>query len=72
MSDYVHQGRVASVKLNKTKADGRKSRKFWTAEEDAVLLENLNELSYADIASKLPGRTKNMVRERARTLKIIK
>lgn len=68
----MHVGKVALQKPKPEKVDGRKHRKFWEKDEDNVLLQNFRALSYEEIAKMLPARTSNMVRERARTLKLIK
>lgn len=50
------------------KPDGRKSRRFWTAREDSILERGFTAKTYAEMAELLPGRSKNSVRDRLRTL----
>jgi len=51
--------------------DGRKFKKAWIPDEDVILKENMGKMNYSEIG-KLLQRSKNSVRERARTLKLIK
>ena len=47
MQNYKHVGRVAERKNpQKKEVDGRKHRKFWSSDEDTLLLENFGKLSY--------------------------
>ncbi len=42
----------------------------WTPEEDAVIIELRPDKTYPAIAARLPGRTANAVRNRARRLRV--
>lgn len=71
MENYIHRGPKSLASQKKAiKIDFRKQKKRWTEEEDKILMANFKKMTYSEIATKLSGRTKNMVRERARTLKL--